>query len=330
MPHRILLSLLLIWLALPAAAVCNGQNLIAALDPATRASLIAAADAQPYPRGNFWRATRGTEVVHLVGTYHLDDPRLDPYMPTFAPLIAGASVVLVEAGPAEQTTLAAEIARRPDFMFITEGPTLPEQLPEAEWQTLADAMRARNIPPFLASKFQPWYVAMILGVAPCAIKDMNKGARGLDERIIIAAGAAEVPIRALEPYDTIFGIFGGMPAEDQLDMIRAALLTADQAEDFAATLIEAYLAEDTRLIWEFSRLQALRVPGESPEKVDAELAILEEALMKRRNRVWIPVIEAAAAEGPVFAAFGALHLSGHDGVLDLLEQRGFTLERLKP
>jgi uncharacterized protein YbaP (TraB family) len=55
---------------------------------------------------------------------------------------------------------------------------------------------------------------------------------------------------------------------------------------------------------------------------------MEASLMTERNRAWIPVIEAAAAEGPVLAAFGALHLSGNDGVLALLERRGFTLERL--
>ena len=36
----------------------------------------------------------------------------------------------------------------------------------------------------------------------------------------------------------------------------------------------------------------------------------------------------ALDQGPVFAAFGALHLSGKDGVLALLEREGFTLERL--
>ncbi|MBL9053177.1 MAG: TraB/GumN family protein, partial [Tabrizicola sp.] len=47
-----------------------------------------------------------------------------------------------------------------------------------------------------------------------------------------------------------------------------------------------------------------------------------------RNRAWIPVLTKAAAEGPVFAAFGALHLSGKEGVLNLLEQEGFTIEPL--
>jgi uncharacterized protein len=50
--------------------------------------------------------------------------------------------------------------------------------------------------------------------------------------------------------------------------------------------------------------------------------------MTTRNRAWIPVLVTAATEAPVVAAFGALHLSGQDGVLALLEAEGFTLQRL--
>ena len=50
--------------------------------------------------------------------------------------------------------------------------------------------------------------------------------------------------------------------------------------------------------------------------------------MNARNRAWIPVIE-AAAEGPVLAAFGALHLSGKDGVLTCCKAEGFTLEQCR-
>ena len=58
------------------------------------------------------------------------------------------------------------------------------------------------------------------------------------------------------------------------------------------------------------------------------MAKLEEALMISRNRAWIPVIEEAAAQGPVVAAFGALHLSGEDGVLNLLAKDGWTVTPL--
>jgi uncharacterized protein YbaP (TraB family) len=55
---------------------------------------------------------------------------------------------------------------------------------------------------------------------------------------------------------------------------------------------------------------------------------MEDALMVQRNQAWIPVLTRAAADGPVLAAFGALHLSGDQGVLALLQAEGFTLERL--
>ena len=68
--------------------------------------------------------------------------------------------------------------------------------------------------------------------------------------------------------------------------------------------------------------------GYTPDQIDAEFARMEEVLMAGRNRSWIPVLTDAAAQGPVFAAFGALHLSGEDGVLNLLQKEGFTLEQL--
>ncbi len=42
------------------------------------------------------------------------------------------------------------------------------------------------------------------------------------------------------------------------------------------------------------------------------------------------MIETALAHGPAVVAVGALHLPGQDGVLALLERRGFRVEPLTP
>jgi uncharacterized protein len=81
-------------------------------------------------------------------------------------------------------------------------------------------------------------------------------------------------------------------------------------------------------VWEFLRDESYALPGYTRDQIDAEFAAMEEVLMSARNRAWIPVLTDAAAEGPVFAAFGALHLAGQDGVLNLLQREGFTLEEL--
>ncbi len=310
------------------AQTCAGEDLIAALPEAKRAAITAAAEAAPYPRGNLWRATKDGRTATLLGTYHLDDPRHDAILGAVAPMLDSAAVLLVEAGPAEEKELLSHMAKDPSLILApADAPTLVQVLPPAEWQALAQAMRDRGVPPFMATRFRHWYISMLLAVPPCALSPkMAEG--GLDRRLMDRAEAAGIPVRALEPWDTALRIFDEMPAEAQVSMIRSTLALEDRAEDHMATLTAAYFTEDSRLIWEFLRDVSYGLPGMTPETVDREFAEMEVALMSGRNRNWIPVIEAAAADGPVFAAFGSLHLSGQDGVLALLERGGWALERL--
>lgn len=321
------LALLAALSPLAAHAQCTGKNLIAALPAAEQTALRDAARAVPYPEGNLWRATRGTESVHIVGTYHFDDPRHAPTLSTVTPLIAAATTLLVEAGPTEEAALKSRMAREPQLMTLTDGPTLPEMLPKPEWLALSAAMKARGIPGFMAAKFQPWFLTMILGIPPCDMARAASG-RGLDQRLMDEAATHSVPVKALEPYDTLFSLFDAMSQQDQLSMIRSALAMEPQAADMSITLADSYFAEEGRLIWEFMRRLTLTAPDMDPDQAARDLALMENALMIDRNRAWIPVITAAAAEGPVVAAFGALHLSGDQGVLNLLAAEGFTLERL--
>lgn len=308
--------------AAPALAACEGQDLIAALPAAERAELQARADARPYAQGNLWTARRGREVIHLVGTYHLPDPRHNATLEALAPALQEAKVILVEATPEEERLLQAEIARRPEFMVTTDGPLLSEQLTEAEWEKLAAEAELRGIPPFMANRFRPWYMAVLLSVPPCATDTLRDGKRGLDHLIM---ELARVPVRALEPFDTLFSIFGALSAEDETEMVRATLLTVDRPEDMTVTLANAYFAGQSRLLWEFTRSLSEELPDMTEAELERQFALMEDVLMIKRNQRWLPVLEEAATEGPVLAAFGALHLSGDQGVLNLLKTAGFTV-----
>lgn len=321
--------LCLLILPQPALARCEGRNLLDALPPAERAEIETAIDAVPFGRGNRWVARRGDSVIHIVGTYHLDDPRHDPVARRLAPLVPGMTTVLVEAGPEEEARLKADMARDASLMFVTDGPTLPERLSEDDWQLLSSAMQARGIPAFLVSKMQPWYVSMLLGIPSCAMQEMTAGTvKGLDGRIIDMAASAGVPIRALEPHDTIFRLFAQMDDTEELEMLRVTLALDAQAEDYARTLADTYFAENVRAAWELGKRAVRSVTGDPRERVEEDFARMEEILMNRRNRAWIDVIETAASEGPTLAAFGALHLSGDQGVLNLLALRGWQIERV--
>lgn len=310
-----------------AQAACSGQNLFATLPEADRAEIDAATAAQPFAQGNLWRATRNGATLHLVGTYHLPDPRHAATLARIAPLLDAAQSLLVEAGPEEERALKADLARDPGLLFLQDGPSLMERMAPEDWQLLSAAMTRRNIPALMAAKMRPWYLAVTLAMPPCNLAAATGGS-GLDHALTARAKAAGIPIRALEPHTTVFRIFEQIPDADQIAMIRTTLLMEDRADDYAATMADSYFAEDSRRLWELLRHESATMPGYTRAKADAEYDRLEQAMMTGRNRAWIAVLEQAAAQGPAVAAFGALHLSGHGGVLQLLAERGWTIERL--
>ncbi len=323
---RLFASLFLcIGLAGTATAQCAGQDLRQTLTDAERAEVDAVVSATPYPVGNRWRAERGGQVIDLIGTVHLDDPRLDGPAARIEPLIGDAALVLLEMSAADQAEMTAALTARPDMLLLTDT-TLPELMDEAAWQTLADAASARGVPAFMAAKFQPWYLSMLLSLPPCATATLQT-AQGLDGRIMDMARAADVPMTSLEAYDTVFQLFKAAPLEEQIAMMEAALVAPDTSEDLFSTLLAGYFDEALTESWEVSRLLSRRLSPLDPAESDAMFAQLQADLLVKRNVDWMPVILDAAQAGRVVVAVGAAHLQGEAGLLNLLKSEGFDLTR---
>lgn len=311
----------------PLAAECRGADLFAALPEAERAAIAASAHDAPFAQGLVFRASRKGQEMTLAGTFHMPDARHQALVGKLAPVLEQADELLVEAGPEEEANLKSAVTETPGLMFNMTGPTLPERLSEEDWQTLRKILAERGIPAVLAAKMKPAFLALMLSVPPCAMADLQAGRGGLDKALIAEAEARGLPIVALEPWDTLLKIFDGATPEEEVEILRAFRLDAADPEDTTTTMANLYFAREPRMIWEFSAARA-REMGLSPEEVQRQMDLSEELLVRWRNRAWIPVLEAAAENGPVLAAFGALHLSGSDGVLALLQRNGWTIERL--
>ena len=330
-----MLALLLGLAAGPALADCRGADLIAAMPEAARTALRVEAAATPFSRGLVWRASKGPARMLVVGTYHLDDPRHEALAARIAPHLAAADMLLVEAGPEEQARLKSALSTDPTLIVDPDGPPLPERLGEAAWARMRAAMAARGIPPAAAARLRPWYASVMLGMAPCMLADMGaEGLIGLDQRLMAQAGAAGVPVRALEPWDTVFTLFSDLTPQEETDLIRTALAGADQADDMAMTMANAYFEGRGWEIWLLQRHLAETAGLQSPEDIAAQTALTQEVLLDHRNRAWLaPMLEAAEAAATrgkeVVVAVGLLHLPGEAGVLALLEGEGWAVEAME-
>ena len=322
------LFLALLWgvLAVPASARCTGHDIFDAMPQADQARLAAAAHAVPFAQGLVFSATKGDQTITLAGTYHLPDPRHARIVAQVQGALAQASALLVEAGPDEEARLQKAMIADPSLMF-SKGKTLPELLSPADWERTKTALAAHGMPAFLAAKMRPAFVAMTLSLPPCAVKDIAAGETGLDKALMQRARDSGVRIEALEPWDTVFTLFNAISESDSLEMLRAAVVGAPLADDMGVTMADLYFRGEPRIIWELAREQAI-AGGMTPDEVARQMKLSEDMMMVARNHNWLPEIEVAAAKGPVVVAVGALHLSGEQGLLALLQRDGFAITRL--
>lgn len=326
---RSLLLLGFLWAAGPGLAACNGVDFRERLTEADRAELAERIARTPFPQGLFWEARRGDDLLFLIGTMHIYDPRLEPLAVEAIGYIADSDVLLVEAGPDEMAAMESEILGNPEVMFITDGPTLPEQLDETTWNTLAKAASARGIPPFMASKMQPWFLSLSLAVPPCVQAEMASGRGGLDHMLIDIALAEGVRVTPLEDWRTLFDMLRGGTPEEGLEMLQLSILSPQVQEEMFVSILNSYFAGEVAEVWELGRITARYVEGLDPAEADRMYAETEALLLEDRNRAWMKVIAAEMATVDMATiAVGAAHLPGETGLLHLLQAEGWEITRL--
>ncbi|AGI66572.1 putative GumN family protein [Octadecabacter antarcticus 307] len=322
--------LTLAFLTMPslANAQCNADGIESLMAPADLVHLRDVAAATPYGQGLYWSAQKNGVELAIMGTMHLADPRHDDLVRRATPQLERADVLLVEATLEDQAAMQVYMAQNPDIMTITDGPTLPDRLDPDTWALIRDAATSRGVPGFMAAKMQPWFLSMTLAIPPCAMASMMAGDLGLDGLLMKDAAALNLPVMALEPWQDMLALLSSGTFDKQIDALHISLVDPDIQDAFISTLISSYFNEDTSYGWYINSHLIDHMPNVDPALFDAQLAELEEDLLNERNRNWIPVIEAAAAShNQIFIAFGAAHLFGDQGVLNLLADNDWTITR---
>ena len=84
---------------------------------------------------------------------------------------------------------------------------------------------------------------------------------------------------------------------------------------------ELYLSGDATAVERYVR----NPPKNKLRFSQAQLKIL----LDDRNRKWATVLETILIRRPTFVAVGAGHITGKNGLMALLQSRGFTISRVK-
>ena len=153
---------------------------------------------------------------------------------------------------------------------------------------------------------------------------------GLDVYFLNNAHETGKEIQNVESAEFQYGMMAGFSEELQIILLESALHSYEHQDEGAQSLAE--LME----IWASGDEEALvNMLIEEPELTSDEEVVLyaeyNDAMMTQRNLAMADFAEDALASGKeVFICVGAAHVVGPGALVDLLTQRGYTVERVLP
>jgi len=314
----------------PARAGCAGSDLMAALAeraPETRSAILARGRAMANGQGRLWRVTRD-EVApsHLFGTVHSTMAAESGLPPPVRAAFDAAERVVVELGPAEQARLQARLRSDPGFAIASTGKPLSARLSPEELVRARAALASRGVPATVAERMKPWLLISMMAVPLCEQRAIAQGGQLLDQRIAAEARAAGKPVIGLETYEEAFAAFEALTPKEVTRLLVDSFAAIPHEEDLQRTLLELYRAGEIGAIMEFNIWFSAERLGLRDARATAQA--LQRDLLAGRNRAWLPGLVAAIEQGGAFAAFGALHLVGREGIVALLRDRGYTVEQV--
>ncbi len=200
------------------------------------------------------------------------------------------------------------------LMMMKDGITLKSLLSEEDQKTLNvflkenlgyDLSLLNNLKPFfISSMFYP-------KILDCEMK-------AVDLELMEISKKQNEAIFGLELVHEQMKIFDDIDYQVQIDELMKSVkdnLKKDKAE--MKELQEIYKSENIS--------KMLEVMLSSDNKLMSDY---NDVMLTNRNKNWIPIIEKAMST-PTFFAFGAGHLAGENGVINLLIKEGYTVEPVK-
>jgi uncharacterized protein YbaP (TraB family) len=268
-----------------------------------------------FAKGPVWKVSNGQNHVLIGGTIHLLSNDDYPLPSAFDWGYKGAPVLVFEIDPDLASSPEAQQAFL-RYSTYTDDRTLQQVLDKETYIALNNflAVRGMSIESFKLMK--PSMLSVMLTVIE--LQRLGLAGMGVDEFYNQKAKRDGKKRRFLETIDDQFNALLAMGKGKENQVI---MHTIDELENMSSIM------QQTKRAWRSGDNQAL---------IDVALAPWKEAfpsvytaLLVDRNLRWLPQIENFLTTAEVeYILVGALHLAGPDGVLSMLKEKGYTVQKL--
>ena len=242
---------------------------------------------------------------YLFGTIHIADNRAfefgDSVMPAFEKCETYAMEVLIDS-----TAAMMMMAK----MMMTGDAKLKDLMKEKDYELLKEIFQKQMGTPLdFFEKVQPFFISAMI-TETLYKKDV---AEPLDMHLLSLAKKQGKQTLGIETIDEQFAAMGTLSYKKQAKYLAHGIKDMEFQLAFLEKMISTYREENIDALLELNNLDPM------PKK-------LYKALLTDRNIRMADRISRFIQQSAIFIGVGAMHLSGKDGLIELLRQKGFKVE----
>ncbi|MEE8321940.1 MAG: TraB/GumN family protein [Gammaproteobacteria bacterium] len=262
-----------------------------------------------YAEGLLWEVHRpGTRPSYVFGTIHVSDPEIVNLPGKINDILSHAGQFTMEALPEPNA-----IIQLTQMMFFSDGRKLDEFIAPRLFDRTVEILANYRMPIEAVMMMKPWAAFMV----------MNYPAGDglpMDLKLLAMAQQNGIEVNGLESLLEQGKIFDEMAFDTQLKLLIDTVCHYDLVLEDIEQMKSMYIKRDLQGLYAISRRYSL-----SEEPMYQELI---KKILTDRNVTMVERMQPILDKGNSFIAIGALHLPGDDGVLSLLEQKGYAIKSI--
>lgn len=262
-----------------------------------------------------WQITSGLNSVYLGGTVHLLRPSDYPLPEEYEQAYQNSSQIYFETDLSAMSDLSVQTQMLQQLTY-QDGRSLKGVLSNEAYAALSDYIEEAGVPLMMMEKFKPGMVVSMLQVME--FQRIGFTPEGVDAYFNARAISDSKSIGQLETVMEQIGFLASMGEGNESEFILLSLRDLEETADLMDGMIAAWRLGNNS---ELADLFINEMKNEAPE--------LYNSLLRQRNLNWIPQIDQMLKDNDTeFVLVGAAHLVGDEGLLKLLELKGYQVTQL--
>lgn len=262
-----------------------------------------------------WRVKSAKGTLYLLGSIHYLKRENYPLKKSIQEAFENSRTVVLEIDPQRDTPERAQHVMLEKALY-RDGTTLQQNISPQTYQLAEQRARELGIDLLQMSQLKPWFV----GLSLVSVKLQKMGFDpnfGLDLFLADRAKKGGKAIRGLETLEFQIGLLDQFSRAEQDSMLRQTLAELDMLDKGLEQIVQSWNSGDGRAL-EQLLLASMKDYPEIYEKIVVD-----------RNRRWLADLVKMLEQGDkTLVVVGAAHLVGKNGLVELLQQRGYTVEQL--